>query len=281
MIWIKNLNKPRQERGFSVLKGGEQNMMSENAMLIRSQRAASPEAQARKLAGSIYPNVFKPYARSFYNRDNLWERRLQVSILNKQPIQMIGFWGIGGKQKLDRHDESLLAEYEAIREAIEKKSVEGRHPPAVDMMLILANAHGRFNGYQDFDGYLGAIAFEASKRGISSVSLDDLYRDWNLNLPNSQSVIDRQSSEWREFSKSRRFGQLVESAEKHSQVGIAAEDSAFHYWMMRRQEREPLAQSFSNAILLVNGSEDLGREVLPLNMPHMYMKVGPVWFQHD
>ncbi|KKQ24085.1 MAG: hypothetical protein US40_C0019G0011 [Candidatus Roizmanbacteria bacterium GW2011_GWC2_37_13] len=250
--------------------------MNENAMLIRAQRAASPETQARKLAGSIYPGVLKPFARSFYNRDNLWERGLQASILSDQPIQMVGFWGIGGKQEPDRYDEGLLAEYEAIREAIGKQ-----YPQAADMMLILANAHGRFNGYQDFDGYLGNVAANANQRGIASISLDELYRDWRISLPNPSIPVDKKSNEWKKFEKSRRFDQLVESAEKHSQVGIAPEDAAFHYWMMRRQEREPLAQSFSNAILLVNGSEDLGREVLPLNMPHMYMKVGPVWFQHD
>ncbi|MBI5123728.1 hypothetical protein HZA75_07755 [Candidatus Roizmanbacteria bacterium] len=251
-------------------------MFKESAVLIRNQRAASPEAQARKLASVIYPGVLKPFARSFFNRENLWERRLQESILYGQPIQMIGFWGIGGKQEPDRNDESLLVEYEAIREAIGEQ-----YPQAADIMLILANSHGRFNGHQNFDGYLNAIAIDASKRGIGSVSLDDLYREWRISLPDLSIPIDKKSDEWREFEKSRRFGQLVESASKHSQIGIAPEDAAFHYWMMRRQEREPLAQSFSNTILLVNGSEDLGRETLPLNMPHMYMKVGPVWFQHD
>ena len=250
--------------------------MTTNIEIIRAQRAASPESQARKLASVIYPRVLKPYARSFFNRDNLWERGLQASILNDQPIQIVGFWGIGDKQEPDRHDENLLKEYEAIREAIRRQ-----YPQGADMMLILANSHGRFNGYQDFEGYLGAIATNANRRGISSVSLDDLYSEWGISLPNPNIPVNKKSREWQEFEKSRRFGQLVESAAKHSQVGIAPEDAAFHYWMMRRQERGPLAQSFSSAILLVNGSEDLGRETLPLNMPHMYMKVGPVWFQHD
>jgi len=259
-------------------------------MLIRAQRAASSETQVRKLAGSIYPEVLKPFARSFYNRDNIWERNLQASILNERPIQMIGFWGIGGKQQPDKHDEGLLSEYEVIRRAIKEKYSQ------VDMMLILANSHGRFNGYQDFDGYLEAIAAQANQRGIASVSLDDLYAKWNIPLPDSGLPINKQSQEWIEFNNGlqqedaiqknhqrggRRFTQFLESASKHSRAGIVPEEAAFRYWMMRRQEREPLAQSFSNAILLVNGSEDLGRKTLPLNMPHMYMKVGPVWFQHD
>lgn len=250
--------------------------MNENAMSVRAQRAASPESQARRLASAIYPGVLKSYARSFFNRDNLWERSLQVSILKEQPIQIVGFWGIGGKQQPDQYDEKLLTEYEAIREAIGEK-----YPRAADMMLILANSHGRLNGYQGFDGYLEAVAHEANKKGIASVSLDDLYREWNIFLPDPRIPVDKNSNEWLEFEKSQRFGQLVESAAKHSQVEIAPEDAAFHYWMMRRQEREPLSRSFPNGILLVNGSEDLGREVLPLNMPHMYSRVGPVWFQHD
>lgn len=244
-------------------------------MLIRAQRAINPEAQARKLAGYIYPGVLRPFARSFYNPDSLLERRLQTSILRKESMQMIGFWGVGGKQQPDRNDERLLEEYEAIRNAIAQ-----HYPQSADMMLILANSHGRFNGYQDFDGYLEAIADNARQRGISSMSLDDLYSEWGIFLPDMSIPIDKKSEEWRDFKNSRRLNQLVESAAKHSQVGIDPEVAAFHYWMMRRQEREPLAQSFSNAILLVNGSEDLGRETLPLDMPHMYMKVGPVWFHH-
>ena len=266
-------------------------MMNESSILIRAQRAANPEAQARKLAGMIYPSVLRPYARSFFNRDNLWERKLQETILNGQPIQMIGFWGIGGKIGLNQHDERLLSEYETIKEVIGQQ-----YSQSADMMLILANAHGRFNGYQDFDAYLEAIATQANQRGIASVSLDDLYAKWNIPLPDSSLPIDKQSQEWIDFNNGlqqedaiqknhqrggRRFTQFLESASKHSRAGIVPEEAAFRYWMMRRQEREPLAQSFSNAILLVNGSEDLGRETLPLNMPHMYMKVGPVWFQHD
>lgn len=247
--------------------------MNENAMLIRAQRAASQESQARKLASAIYPGALRPFARSFFNRDNLWEQKLQENILNMQPIQMVGFWGVGGKQYPDENDARLLGEYELIREAIEQQYFQG-----VDMMIILADTHGRFNGYQNFEEYLETVAFEASRRGIASVSLDELYREWNLNLPDGR-LVSNQNHEWREFNQSRRYEQLVESAIKHSQVGIPPEEVAFNYWKMRRQEREPLAQSFSNAILLVNGSEDLGRETLPLNMPHMYMKVGPVWFQ--
>ena len=263
--------------------------MSVDIEAIRAQRAASPESQARKLASVIYPGVLKPYARSFFNKENLWERSLQTSIFNGQPIQMVGFWGVGGKQQPDQHDEKLLSEYEAIREGIGK-----HYPKGADMMLILADAHGRFNGYQNFDGYLGAIATSANQKGIASVSLNDLYKEWEIPLPDSHQVINRQSQEWLKFNQglkmeqdnhfrrgSQRLTQLVESATKHSQVNIAPEDAAFQYWMMRRQEREPLAHSFPNAILLVNGSEDLGRETLPLNMPHMYMKVGPVWFAHD
>lgn len=249
--------------------------MLNNAEVLKANRS-SREAQAGKLARSIYPGVLKPFARSFFNRDNLWERRLQENILNGRPIQMVGFWGIGGKGELDRYDERLLAEYEAIREAIEE-----RYPQGAEMMLILANSHGRFNGYQGFEGYLGAIAAEAIKRRIASVSLDDLYREWGISLPDVRIPIDKKSKEWQEFEKSRRFNQFVESAARHSRVEVASEYAAFLYWMMRRQEREPLAQSFSNAILLVNGSGDLGRETLPPNMPHMYMNIGPVWFQHD
>ncbi len=143
--------------------------MSFDIEAIRAQRAASPESQARKLVSAIYPGVLKPYARSFFNKDNLWERRLHENILNEQPIQMVGFWGVGGKQQPNQYDERLLVEYEEIREAIKKK-----YSQAADMMLILAHSHGRFNGYQGFDGYLGDIAADANQRGIASKIKDNI-----------------------------------------------------------------------------------------------------------
>ena len=260
--------------------------MIEN-ILTRNSR----EAQARKLATVIYPNALKPHARGFYNNDNLWERKLQKSILNEQPIQIIGFWGIGSKQKQDKYDDILLAEYGAIRATIDKHYAQG-----AEMTLILANTHGKFNGYQEFEEYLGQVANGANQRGIASVALDDLYQQWNIKLPNTTTVPDRESPEWLEFTEnlkredeiqrnhqrgSRRFTQLVESASKHSRTGIDPVDAAFYYWLMRQRESIPLSQSFPNGILFIKGSDDLGRIALPLDMPHLYSRIGPVWFQHD
>ncbi len=249
--------------------------VSDRAALVRAQRAANPEGQARKLASAIYPAVLKPFARSFFNRGNLIERRIQANILAERPVQFVGFWGIGGKSQLDKHDQVLLSEYEELREAIRKP-----YNPAAEITLILADAHGRFNGYQRFEGYLGEVAEEANRRGIASVSLDKLYREWQIQLPDSYQLVDLNSKLWKEFDGSRQKAQLVESAAKHSQAGIPPEQAAYYYWVMRRQEREPLAKSFPNAILFVNGSEDLGRATLPLDMPHLYSRVGPVWFNH-
>ena len=261
--------------------------MTENAATIRN----SPEAQAGKLATVIYPSVLKPHARGFYNSDSLWEKRLQKTILKEQPIQFIGFWGIGVKQRPNQHDENLLSEYEAIGEAVTKNYSKG-----VDIRLILANTHGRFNGYQDFDEYLEQISIDASRRGIKSIALDDLYREWDIQLPNATIPANRESPEWLEFTSnlereaeiqrdhkrgSRRFTQLVESASKHSQAGIEPIEAAFYYWIMRQRESTPLSQTFPNGILFINGSDDLGRITLPLDMPHMYSRIGPVWFQHD
>jgi len=86
---------------------------------------------------------------------------------------------------------------------------------------------------------------------------------------------------WNSFYHLNQKPQLIESAEKHNKSRVPSEQAAFWYWVMRNQESLPLLQSFPNGFLFINGSKDLGMATLPRDMPHIYSRVGPVWFQHD
>lgn len=257
------------------MKGGEKNMIDQynqqKAAEIRLARAANPEAQARIRADQVI-QILKPFSRETYNKDNMMEQRFQRSIIEGQPIQLVSFWGVSEKKSPDTSDFLMLDEYRIIKELIEAITSS-----KVGINIILANTHGRFNGYQDFEGYYGSIYLEARRKGLIPISLDRLYEEWGIDLPDINQPVDEKL--WKKFTELRQSVQLIESAKKHSRLGIEPDKAAYLYWLMRHQEAESLSRTFSNGVLFINGSRDLGMVTLPRDMPHVYSRFGPVWFQ--
>ena len=235
------------------------------------ERLLNPESQARKRANQVI-EILKPFSRGMYNSGNMMESRFQQALINSQPIQVVGFCGANDKRSLDMADLLLLDEYRMIRQLITAITTS-----QAEITIILADAHGRFNGFKDFEGYHSRIDYEAGKRKLATVRLDQLYEQWGISLPEISEPIDEYL--WNQFSQLKQSSQLIESASKHNKNGNKPEVSAFYYWIMRQQEAEPLKQTFSNAVLFINGSRDLGMATLPRNMPHVYSRFGPAWFQ--
>lgn len=254
----------------------EYNATSVDSVLIRNDRRR-PEKLAGKLASSIYPAALKPFAQGFHNSGNVFEDKFSRLILEKKPLQFVSFWGVGGKQVPDKEDVRLLAELASIGQA-----VYSRYSRGAEIALIVADSHGQFNGYEGFEEYLSGVWHMAEERGISPIALSELYESSDLSLPNPQSDIDTSLESyqqiWNTPRYSRQIEQLIESASKHSRVDISPEVAAFHYVQMRHQEKKMLSQVFPDAAILVNGSKSLGKLTLPLDMPHIYLKVRPAWF---
>jgi len=244
---------------------------------VEGANQVPPEKAARKLAIGVYPAVLKPFAQGFHNSDNVFEARFSRLILEEKPLQFVGFWGVGGKQIPDQQDARLLSELAAISQAVELK-----YPKGAEISLIVADSHGQFNGYGNFDDYLSGVWHMAEERGIQPIALSQLYEQSGLSLPNPQDDIDPSLESyqqiWSVARYSRQIEQLIESAQRHSKAGVDPEIAAFHYVQMRHQEKAMLSQAFPNSAILVNGSKSLGKLTLPLDMPHMYLKVPPVWF---
>jgi len=239
------------------------------ALEIHLQRANNPEAQARKKADQVI-QALKLFSRGIYNRDNMMERRFRNAILSDQPIQIIGFWGVGEKRLPDILDDLLLDEYRIVKKLLGMITLK-----EAEVILILADIHGIFNGYEN-TGYHTMIEQKAKEEGFMPIYLSKLYEEWGIGLPNLGRHID--DSLWLEFMKLKQSSQLIESARRHNRANIEPEKAAFWYWLMRRQEAEPLTRSFPNDVLFINGSRDLGMATLPLDMPHVYSRLGPVWF---
>lgn len=247
---------------------------------INEVRAArqSETAQARKLAITLFV-ALRPFASSIHNSGNLFEARATERILNAKPIDCSTFWGVGGKEGLDIYDEKLLNELARVDEV-----VTSHYNPGAEIHLILADEHGRFNRFtgRKVSRYLTAIEDAAAARRMRPVWLSDLYREWGLSLPNPHDPIDIESefyiNFWANPNYFRARTQLIESASRHSQAGVDPEKVAFHYGFMRRMEASYLVAAFPDSILLVNTSKELGKPLLPEQMPHFYLNAPPAWF---
>lgn len=245
---------------------------------IRAARQASPEAQARREAVELY-SALQPHAKHFHNSGSLFEAVATQRIVRREPITLHAFWGVGGKRNPDTHDHKLLEEFTGIGDAISKK-----YSPGAKLHLMLADAHGSFNGFPQtvIYEYLVRIQDQAGAKDMEVTWLTDLYKQWDLALPRPNEPIDPSSGFFVDFWSNpdyeRQKTQMIESAAKHHQAGIPAEQVAYHYARMRRTEAPHLVRSCEGGILLANTSKDLGKVLLPKELPHMYLKTPPVWF---
>ena len=176
------------------------------------ERASNPEAVARKKAVQML-QILKIFSRGIYNSNNMIEHRFQHAILNGHSLQLISFWGVGEKKSPDKSDYLLLDEYKIIHDLIKGITLN-----EAEIIILLADTHGRFNGYQDFNNYHARIELEAKKRDLNPIKLDRLYEEWGINLPDVNRPVDEKL--FKNFRELRQSSQLIESAKKHSRSGI-------------------------------------------------------------
>lgn len=246
------------------------------------QKNIISEKQTRKIALSVFPNILKDFAqrKGFHNTENMIEANFMHLISENLPLQFIGFWGVGKKSVPDNYDLELLNTYGNLQ-----KQVQAVYSPGAEITLLLADIHGMSNGFNRSDDYHPQIANLAHEQNIQTVNLSSLYESWGLDLLDPQNGIntslDVYHSVWQNPKYFRQQQQMIVSAQKHGRQDLDPETVAFYYANMRHQEKEPLSQTFPDAILMVNGSKSMGKVTLPLNMPHMYLKIGPVWFYEE
>lgn len=266
--------------------------------VIRRDRATDSLREARKKAMQLFalltrthydPHLPLPFATSVNNSGEIMVKALVRRVEQEQPIAFVGFWGVGDKNSIDSKDRELIDEYQRMVNAVQKE-----YPPGAHVSIILADMHGRFNGYargvqehQLSQGqetempqpnqYLSQIQEELNRTGISSVWLSSLYQQFCLSLPDVHAPIDFESEAHIVFARHR--DQYTRSAALRSRSDMSPEKAAEYYVQIRLREREMLLQAFPDTILVVNGNRMTSEPLMPKNMPTLYLQEGPAWFQ--
>jgi len=227
-------------------------------------------------------------------------KTLRDQIEAVRPIQFVGFWGIGGKDELDANDYRFIGELEQMQNQIGQLYTQGAH-----IKIILADMHGVFNGeVLSRDGkdpkaaavsryrrlfnnahapYLQNVALALQQRGIDILWLSDLYAHQGLEIPNIHEGIDASSQAYEILMEQEqgRHDSYLRSA-RHNNRGVPVEQAAYHYLRERLQEQPMLVDAFPNHIFFVNGGRNLALRIVPENqLPILYLREGPVWFQHE
>lgn len=258
----------------------------DSEMRIRQLKGVrqSDEAKARRAAAALWVSIrrrkdprIRRVVAAFHNDGNLFEAVAANRILRSEQIPFCAFWGVGGKEKPDNSDAELLDDLTTLRDAIPS--------PDASLQLLLADAHGRFNGFTDSHlAYLDDIEAAATTRGIATVRLSVLYEQWGIELPKPGEPIpqDPSSSRFISFWENPEFEmqrqQLEQAAYKHNRTAAAPELAAYNYTVMRLQEGPYLEQTYPNSVLLANTDKRLGELLLPPKMPHFYLHKPPSWF---
>lgn len=247
----------------------------------QAERGNNPEAIAWRQALEIYPHLVNAeYGRrsiftSTHNPDNgtAIQRVVQAAILEGKPIPAFAFWGAGPKFAPDHHDQASM---DLI--SVWTGQVQAVYSPGISLTFIIADVHAAFNGLDSYAAsYHPQIRDLLNQRGWGTISLQSIYDQFNLRLPNPYEPIDHSS---RAFQTVIRYPNLIQAAERHY-PGEDPQVGAYQYAQIRLQEVEPLLSTFSNHLMLAHARKDGSLQILPQNMPILFVNdYPPAWFRN-
>ncbi len=195
----------------------------------------------------------KRFSRDIPYREDELRRKLRQALRNKQPIQMVGFWGASGKKEVD------LADLEAIEQLVTfNEEIKSLHKQGAKMTLILSDEHARLNSFKaaSYRPYLQEIEAILQKSGIATIPLSRLWRKWRLRPDIIQARIrqyERQKKTWWNDVIIR--SKLEESAQKT--IGTKKyKEEAKRYYVMRSIESQHLKREFPEGIFITYASDE-------------------------
>ncbi len=205
----------------------------------------------------------REYRRDFPFLEDVLEENIIKSLENRQPLNLIGFWGAGEKDALDEHDENTIKYFKSYIE-----NIDGVLDPGINVTWILSDAHAKNNGYQEknYKKYLEQIKNKLEENNFQTVYLSDLWKKWGLNYQVIQDSLSGQQQNW--WSKISIASQLERQAQKR----FNGEDSvigAQKYYMMRKLEKPFLQQEFKDCVFF-NFTDGQAQSLLP-TLPSVYL----------
>lgn len=211
--------------------------------------------------------VYEILTKKRYNRDEPYlkdklKERFSYFISHNKPIKLVGFWGVGPKNKPNWAD---LASCEFLAKLNdETKEV---YQPGIEFTFIFATLHGIHNGIikESIDYYIKAMEKIFKKFGFKFVYLDPLWEKYGISFEKIDAIFGQKSKNW--WSKIENYKTIENNAQNRNQR-LSPKIAAQKYYIMRDLEKEMLEKEFSDSIFHAFSDSKL-KNVLP-DLPTLY-----------
>lgn len=223
---------------------------------------------------SIESDVYRVLTGGKYNRDKPYLTRKLMSechyfISRNEPIKLIGFWGVGPKDKPNWAD---LATCEFL--ASLNGEIKHVYPPGIEFTFIFATLHGIHNGISMgcIARYTAGMGKVFAEFGFKSIYLDNLWKKYGISFGRIDAILKQKGSDW--WKKVKNHNLIEYNARKRNQR-LDPRPAAQRYYVMRNLEKEMLEKEFSDFIFHTFSDSRL-RNVLP-NLPTLYFRARKGW----
>lgn len=216
---------------------------------------------------TIESHVYEILTKKRYNRcepylkDKLKER-FRYLISKNKPIKLVGFWGVGPKDKVNWADLASWKFLAKLNEEVKHVYLNG-----IEFTFIFATCHGVHNGIdkKTIQSYTQNIEKLFEKFGFKYIYLDELWQRYEISFEKIDKIFENKPKDWWEKIENR---ELIERNAKNRNIRLSTKIAAQKYYIMRDLEKEMLEKEFADYIFHAFSDSRL-RNVLP-DMPTLY-----------
>lgn len=218
--------------------------------------------------------VYEILTKKRYNRDEPYlkdklKERFHYFISHNKPMKLVGFWGVGLKDKPNWAD---LASCEFLSKLNEE--VKEVYPHGIEFTFIFATLHGIHNGIirESIDSYNEEMEAIFKKFGFKFLYLDPLWKKYGISFEKIDTIFGQKEKNW--WNKIENHKTIENNAQNRNQR-LSPKIAAQKYYIMRDLEKEMLEKEFSDSIFHAFSDSKL-RNILP-NLPTLYFYARRGW----
>ena len=223
---------------------------------------------------SISLKVYNILTKKYYSRNEPLLRKelmdkLEKFITRDQPIKLVGFWGVGLKDKRNWAD---VASCEFLKHL--NNEVIKVHKQGIEFTFIFATQHGIHNGVEKtiIDSYTRDIGNLFKKYGFKFLYLDSLWEKYNISFDKIDTIYRRKPLNW--WPKVEHH-EMIEKNAKNRNTRLHSKEAAQKYYIMRDLEKKMLEKEFQDFIFHAFADARL-KSVLP-HLPTLYLHSRKGW----
>ncbi len=216
----------------------------------------------------IEDKIYSVLTKRRYNRDEPFlkdrlKERFHYYVLNKVPIKLVGFWGVGKKSKPNWADTATCNFFSEIN-----KSITMLYPPGIEYTFIFATLHGIHNGIskESIRSYTIYMEKLFNINRFKFLYLDMLWEKYGISFKVIDMIYNQKPKGWWNKVKN---AKIIEKNAANRNLRLNKTIAAQKYYIMRDLEKKMLEEEFSDSIFHAFSDSNL-RNVLP-NLPTLYL----------